>query len=87
MISRILVSLLAGIIVGPIARLLLPGKQNMTAVMTVLLGAAGALVGWAVASWGNFADTRGPDVWQAVLSIVFAMIFVGGYGMLSGKKN
>ncbi|MFN8084382.1 MAG: GlsB/YeaQ/YmgE family stress response membrane protein [Dermatophilaceae bacterium] len=87
MISRILVSLLAGIIVGPLARLLLPGKQNITPVMTVVLGGLGALVGWAIASWGKFADTKGPDVLQTVLSIVLAMVFVAGYGMLKGNAK
>ena len=31
--------LIAGIIVGPLARLVLPGKQNLSVVMTILLGA------------------------------------------------
>jgi uncharacterized membrane protein YeaQ/YmgE (transglycosylase-associated protein family) len=85
--TRILVSLLAGVILGPLARLLLPGKQNMSALTTVLLGAAGALVGWFLATLGNFDSTRGPDWLQTILSIVLAVVFVGGYAAITGKKQ
>jgi uncharacterized membrane protein YeaQ/YmgE (transglycosylase-associated protein family) len=37
--------LLAGVIIGPLARLVMPGKQNMPLVMTVLIGAVGAIGG------------------------------------------
>jgi uncharacterized membrane protein YeaQ/YmgE (transglycosylase-associated protein family) len=39
-----------GIVIGIIARLFLPGRQRIGALMTVLLGIGGALVGGIVAS-------------------------------------
>jgi len=39
-----------GIVIGVLARLVLPGRQRIGILMTVLLGIAGALVGGIVAS-------------------------------------
>jgi uncharacterized membrane protein YeaQ/YmgE (transglycosylase-associated protein family) len=47
---QILGLILIGIVIGVLARLLLPGRQNIGMLMTILLGIAGALVGGIVAS-------------------------------------
>jgi uncharacterized membrane protein YeaQ/YmgE (transglycosylase-associated protein family) len=44
-IGAILSWMLCGLIVGLLARLLLPGRQSMGLVLTMLLGIAGAVVG------------------------------------------
>ena len=47
---QILGLIVIGIVIGVLARLVLPGRQRIGTVMTVLLGIAGALVGGIVAS-------------------------------------
>jgi uncharacterized membrane protein YeaQ/YmgE (transglycosylase-associated protein family) len=47
---QILGLIVIGIVIGIIARLVLPGRQHIGALMTVLLGIGGALVGGIVAS-------------------------------------
>jgi uncharacterized membrane protein YeaQ/YmgE (transglycosylase-associated protein family) len=47
---QILGLLIIGIVIGILARLILPGRQRIGAGMTVLLGIGGALVGGIVAS-------------------------------------
>ena len=47
---QILGLILIGIVIGIIARLVLPGRQHIGVLMTVLLGIGGALVGRIVAS-------------------------------------
>jgi uncharacterized membrane protein YeaQ/YmgE (transglycosylase-associated protein family) len=44
-----------GLIVGAIARFLVPGKQPMSLLMTALLGVVGSLVGGGISwlIWGN----------------------------------
>ena len=37
--------LIAGLVIGAIARLILPGKQSMGWVLTMLIGAASAVIG------------------------------------------
>ena len=46
MIGEIISAIVLGIIAGYLARLLVPGKQDIGFVMTVLLGIGGALVGY-----------------------------------------
>ena len=44
-VATLLSWMVCGLIVGLIARLLLPGRQNMSLLMTMVLGIVGALVG------------------------------------------
>ncbi|MEV3903866.1 MULTISPECIES: GlsB/YeaQ/YmgE family stress response membrane protein [unclassified Mycobacterium] len=45
MIGLIITVLVIGLIAGALARLLVPGKQNLSIPMTVLLGVVGSFVG------------------------------------------
>jgi uncharacterized membrane protein YeaQ/YmgE (transglycosylase-associated protein family) len=65
-----------GLIVGAIARFLVPGKQPMTWLMTILLGVVGSLLGGGIAwlIWGNPEGTYSPGGW--IMSIVGAIIVV-----------
>jgi uncharacterized membrane protein YeaQ/YmgE (transglycosylase-associated protein family) len=67
---------LFGLIVGAIARFLVPGKQPMSLVMTALLGVVGSLLGGGISwlIWGNPEGTYHPGGW--ILSIVGAIIVV-----------
>ncbi len=42
--------LIVGLIIGALARLLLPGRQSIGIALTLLLGVAGALIGGLIAS-------------------------------------
>jgi len=45
MIGLILTILVVGLIAGALARLLVPGKQNLSILMTIVLGVVGSFVG------------------------------------------
>jgi uncharacterized membrane protein YeaQ/YmgE (transglycosylase-associated protein family) len=47
--------IIAGLIVGALARLFMPGKQPMGLLMTIGLGIAGSIVGGAI-GWFLFGD-------------------------------
>ena len=47
---QILGLIVIGIVIGILARLVMPGRQHIGVLMTILLGIAGALVGGIVAS-------------------------------------
>jgi uncharacterized membrane protein YeaQ/YmgE (transglycosylase-associated protein family) len=49
MIFQILGLLLVGLIIGALARLLLPGRQKIGLVLTLVLGVIGAFIGGAIA--------------------------------------
>ena len=46
MVGEIIGAIIIGIIAGYLARALLPGKQDMSFIMTAVLGIVGALVGY-----------------------------------------
>ena len=79
--------LIAGLIVGAVARLLVPGRQNMGILMTIVLGIVGAIVGGFIA--GLLFGPVPPDVsvdthWRGwIMAIVGGVIVVWLYGLLS----
>lgn len=87
MLWTIIVALIVGCIVGPLARLILPGRQNISLPMTILLGALGSLVG----SWvgAQFLGTEGDQFsfWGLILGTIFAIVAVLIYGAVTGRDN
>lgn len=85
MIGTILSALLVGLVVGALARLIMPGKQNIGVLMTIVLGAVGSLVGsWATYQLG-YANANGgfaivPFLAGVVVAIVLIAIYVGATG-------
>lgn len=88
MVQTIIMALIAGAIVGPLARLALPGRQSMSAVTTVLIGALGALAGaWIFHAVTGKSDTTGIDWVAGLIGVVVAAALVVVYGMVTGPKN
>ena len=75
-----------GLIVGVIARFLMPGTQSMGMITTILLGVAGAFVGGYVGSLasGQSLDLAQPAGWIGAVLGALLLLFV--YGMLTNKK-
>jgi len=76
-----------GAVIGLLARLVLPGKQNIGALMTVVLGVAGALLGYFLAGLLGVKETSGIDWIRWIISIVVAAALVVGYSTMTGKKQ
>ena len=51
--------IVAGLVIGVLARLILPGRQRIGILMTLLLGLAGSIVGGVIA---NALDSG--DIWE-----------------------
>lgn len=72
-----LVTIIVGFIVGVLAKLLHPGKDNLGFIMTTLLGIVGALVaGWVGQAIGWY-EVGQPAGWIA--STIFAVIILAIY--------
>jgi uncharacterized membrane protein YeaQ/YmgE (transglycosylase-associated protein family) len=76
-----------GAVIGMLARLVLPGRQNISALVTVILGILGALAGYYI--WGAMGggDTGGIDWIRWVISIAVAALLVVLYGSLTGRRR
>lgn len=68
-------------IIGFLARLVLPGRQSVGAIGTVLAGVGGALIA------GFIGNSIAEPVWvHIVVAIVGAAILVGIFNMLAGQR-
>ena len=88
MILEILGLIIFGAVIGILARLVLPGKQNISALVTIILGILGALAGYYI--WGassNTGDTSGVDWIRWFISVVVAAILVVVYSSITGRKR
>jgi uncharacterized membrane protein YeaQ/YmgE (transglycosylase-associated protein family) len=79
--------LLAGVIIGPLARLVLPGKQNISLTMTIVVGAVGAILGGLVADWLGVGDTGGIDWIKHAIQVGVAAVVVVLYGSMTGRPS
>jgi uncharacterized membrane protein YeaQ/YmgE (transglycosylase-associated protein family) len=87
MLTTILLALLAGAIVGPLARLVLPGRQDISLLMTIILGALGSLVGsWIFYTVTGKSDTSGIDWISFLIGIVVAAALILIYGSIRGRR-
>jgi uncharacterized membrane protein YeaQ/YmgE (transglycosylase-associated protein family) len=82
--------LIAGLIIGALARLLMPGRQKIGLLWTLLLGVAGSLIG------GTIANAIGTgDIWElnilgftvAVLSSVALLVVAERAGLGEGPDR
>ena len=83
----ILTWIVFGLIVGLIARALVPGKQSMGLVMTTLLGIAGAVVGGFIAQMitGSRGDGFEPAGFIGALLGAIALLLI--VGAVSGRRR
>lgn len=80
LMSTLIGGLLAGLIIGPLARLVLPGKQDISLIMTIVLGAVGAIVGGFVYQALGGGETSGIDWIKLLIQVVVAAAVVAIYG-------
>jgi uncharacterized membrane protein YeaQ/YmgE (transglycosylase-associated protein family) len=76
MITDIIWGIISGAVIGIIARLLLPGRQNIGMLWTVILGILGSVLAGVVANAFGVGDTRGVDWIRHIIQIAFAMLFI-----------
>ncbi|OMC24827.1 GlsB/YeaQ/YmgE family stress response membrane protein [Mycobacterium colombiense] len=67
MIGSIVIAIVVGALIGLVARLVMPGKQDIGIIMTVALGALGGLIGSWVASQFGYHNANGGIAWIPLL--------------------
>ncbi len=86
-IGGIIGTIIFGAVIGVLARLVLPGRQNISVLMTIVIGIIGALIGYFV--WGALGggDTAGIDWIRWIISIIAAAVLVSLYAGVSGRRQ
>ena len=83
--TAILWTLLIGLVVGAIAKLLMPGKDPGGCIITMLIGIAGAFIAGYLGrmlGWYQPGQTAG-----FIASIIGAMLLLLIYRMIAGKRG
>lgn len=73
---QILGLILIGIVIGVLARLLIPGRQSIGMLMTVLLGIGGALIGGTIASAIGEGDIFELNAIGTIFGIIAAVLLI-----------
>ena len=78
--------IVAGLVIGALARLIKPGKQNLSILWTLLLGLAGSVVGGLVANLLGTGDIWELNVLGFIVAVVAAVLLIGVAEGLSGRN-
>lgn len=82
-VGSVIVYIIAGLVIGAIARLILPGKQSMGWVTTLVIGVIAAVIG-GIAWNALFPDNDG-IAW--IGSIIVAVILLVIYERVIGSRS
>jgi uncharacterized membrane protein YeaQ/YmgE (transglycosylase-associated protein family) len=79
--------LIGGIIIGPLARLVLPGRQNISLIMTMVIGAVGAIGGGLLYEAFGGGETSGVDWIRLAVQVGVAAVLVLLFGAMAGRRS
>ena len=86
--TSIILAIIAGAIIGAVAHLVMPGRQKIGIIMTVLLGTVGGLIGSAVANQLGYHNANGGIAWiPFIIGIVVAVILIAIYQALTSRRR
>jgi uncharacterized membrane protein YeaQ/YmgE (transglycosylase-associated protein family) len=86
-IGGIISAIFIGLIIGILGRLVLPGRQNISIIMTILVGILAALAGTALAGALDVADTPGVDWIELGLQVLLAAVGVALVSAVTSRSR
>lgn len=81
-VDGIIVGIIVGAIIGLLGRLVLPGRQNIGMIATIVIGIVAAFVGTLIAGSLGVRHTAGIDWIQLAIQVALA---AGGVSLVSGR--
>jgi uncharacterized membrane protein YeaQ/YmgE (transglycosylase-associated protein family) len=88
MIGTIVGAIFIGLIVGALARLILPGRQNIGVIMTILLGAIGSFTGsWVTYRLISTANQGKFELTAFLVGIIVAVVLIAIYVGVTGRRG
>ncbi|GGI68823.1 GlsB/YeaQ/YmgE family stress response membrane protein [Pseudarthrobacter scleromae] len=79
--------IVAGLVIGALARLIKPGKQNLGLLATLLLGLVGSVIGGVVASLLGTGDIFELNFVGFIVAVIAAVLLVGTAEAVVGRRN
>ena len=79
--------IVAGLVIGALARLIKPGKQNLGLLATLLLGLAGSVIGGVIASLLGTGQIFELNVFGFVVAVIASVLLIGVAESMSGRRK
>lgn len=79
--------IVAGLIIGVLARLIKPGKQNLGIIATLLLGIVGSIIGGTIANLLGTGDIMELNVLGFIVSVIAAVLLIGVAESVAGSRR
>jgi len=87
-ITGIITAILIGIVVGVLGRLLVPGRQPIGMLVTILVGIVSAFIGTAIAQALHIPTaTNGIDWMELLVQVIVAALGVALVSSLMGRRR
>jgi uncharacterized membrane protein YeaQ/YmgE (transglycosylase-associated protein family) len=81
-------AIILGIVAGFAGRLIMPGRDKMGFIATVLLGLAGAVVGWLIfTDLLGIGDTQVFDLGGLLSAIIGVVIILGAFRLVRAQRH
>jgi uncharacterized membrane protein YeaQ/YmgE (transglycosylase-associated protein family) len=87
MTETLVAALVAGALIGPLARAALPGRHDTGVTASVVLGAFGSVVGAWIYKAASGSQTSGVDWTSFLIGAVVAAALIVGYGMIASDSR
>ena len=79
--------IVAGLVIGALARLIKPGKQNLGIIATLLLGLVGSVIGGTVANLLDTGDIMELNVLGFIVAVIASVLLIGVAESLTGSRH
>lgn len=86
-ISGIISAIVIGVVIGVLGRLMVPGRQRIGVLWTILVGIAAAFVGTGIAAAFDVADTKGVDWSEWLIQIGLAALGVAALDRVRARRR
>jgi uncharacterized membrane protein YeaQ/YmgE (transglycosylase-associated protein family) len=85
MVFQILGLIVVGLVIGALARLIKPGKQNLSVLMTLVLGVVAAVIGGFLAGLVGLGGIFELNVTGFIVAVIAAVLLIGVAEGVSGR--
>ncbi len=85
--TSVLTAILVGVVIGVLGRLVVPGRQRIGVILTVLIGIGAALLGSFIVRNLGVVDTGTGDWIELAVQVGLAAIGVAGAAALFGRQG
>jgi uncharacterized membrane protein YeaQ/YmgE (transglycosylase-associated protein family) len=85
--TGIIMAIVIGAIIGALARFVLPGRQNIGMLLTIIIGIVAALIGTWLAQLVGVATTDGIDWIEIVFQVGLAAIAIALFAGVGSRRR